>query len=617
MTGNDFYQTGMSPSGDPRGQGRPPRAPRDEDGGGRWFFRWVRESCVVRTNDRWIGGVCGALARRLGWSPSFVRAIMLLCVFAAGAGLAFYGFAWFILPDEDDTIVCEDLIDGRWRGDAIGVIICLIITFCLPGVGLFALAVAAGLLYLFLRWSRQRAMSGMDGYEGGDWHRQEGGSAPSDRRGSGYGQGGWNPEGAWMPQGSDDGPGRQDTDQGYRPSPFLAGWEGPEGGADPAYGSRGWYGAAPDYRTAPDRQAGPASGGIGGPAYAAGPAPSSVPPGWGGSGPGRYAPTVKRPARRLRRRPAGFAIVASVMGLILISGAITALVTFNKVTGFLDVSRVALYWTAGICLLVGIVTVALGSVGRRSGGLTVISVLTVISLLSVTVGVANLAIYENGFKKQMAGYQHLVVNGEGMGRVIGSTTRDMKAYARGYFFTGDESKQGRVVLDLSDFEKNNGTHKVDYKGRKADSGCPTGRIQLAVEFADVKILVPKECTYYFSQYHTDFLWGDTGGKADGGTPRDWWDYIMSGRQARSDGYREGDWVAGPGVDPSGDYGDSGNPELYIEVSPAIHGRMTVEHKGHATVPWGKKNQGVGSDHDGQGKDAGTKTKNDGDDHDDR
>lgn len=45
----------------------------------RRFFTWVRSSGLVRGDDRWIGGVCSGIALRLGWSPTLVRALVIVC----------------------------------------------------------------------------------------------------------------------------------------------------------------------------------------------------------------------------------------------------------------------------------------------------------------------------------------------------------------------------------------------------------------------------------------------------------------------------------------------------------------------------------------------------------
>jgi len=82
--------------------------------GGR-FFAWIRSSQVKRGHDRWIGGVCDGIARRLGWNTTLVRALVVVATLFFGAGAAFYGLAWFVLPDErDNQILAEDLINGKW-----------------------------------------------------------------------------------------------------------------------------------------------------------------------------------------------------------------------------------------------------------------------------------------------------------------------------------------------------------------------------------------------------------------------------------------------------------------------------------------------------------------------
>ena len=108
------------------------------------FFAWIRKSQLKRGRDRWVGGVCDGLARRLGWNVALVRALVILTSLFFGCGAAFYGMAWFLLPDEtDDRILCEELIAGHWDWSCIGVFVCMAIAICLPGAGWVAFAVAA------------------------------------------------------------------------------------------------------------------------------------------------------------------------------------------------------------------------------------------------------------------------------------------------------------------------------------------------------------------------------------------------------------------------------------------------------------------------------------------
>ena len=59
---------------------------------------------LVRTrNDRWIAGVCGGLARWLGWDSTAVRALYVLISFfsAAFPGIIVYVILALVMPLED------------------------------------------------------------------------------------------------------------------------------------------------------------------------------------------------------------------------------------------------------------------------------------------------------------------------------------------------------------------------------------------------------------------------------------------------------------------------------------------------------------------------------------
>jgi phage shock protein PspC (stress-responsive transcriptional regulator) len=59
---------------------------------------------LVRSrNDRMIAGVCGGLARWLGWDPTLVRILyVLISIFSAAfPGLLVYIILWVVMPAED------------------------------------------------------------------------------------------------------------------------------------------------------------------------------------------------------------------------------------------------------------------------------------------------------------------------------------------------------------------------------------------------------------------------------------------------------------------------------------------------------------------------------------
>jgi phage shock protein PspC (stress-responsive transcriptional regulator) len=53
--------------------------------------------------DRMLGGVCGGLARWLGWDPTLVRVLyVLLSIFSAAfPGILVYLILWVVMPQGD------------------------------------------------------------------------------------------------------------------------------------------------------------------------------------------------------------------------------------------------------------------------------------------------------------------------------------------------------------------------------------------------------------------------------------------------------------------------------------------------------------------------------------
>jgi phage shock protein C len=54
-------------------------------------------------NDRWLGGVCGGLARWLGWNSDTVRILYVLAsvLSAAFPGTIVYIVLWAVMPLEE------------------------------------------------------------------------------------------------------------------------------------------------------------------------------------------------------------------------------------------------------------------------------------------------------------------------------------------------------------------------------------------------------------------------------------------------------------------------------------------------------------------------------------
>ena len=55
---------------------------------------------VMRTDDRWIAGVCGGLARRFGTTPGTMRLIFVASCLLPGPQFVIYLVLWVLMPDE-------------------------------------------------------------------------------------------------------------------------------------------------------------------------------------------------------------------------------------------------------------------------------------------------------------------------------------------------------------------------------------------------------------------------------------------------------------------------------------------------------------------------------------
>lgn len=108
--------TGTGPQPSPGGTAwTPPTAPPAPQRPAAGFFAGVRRLAIVRTDDRWIGGVAGGIARRLGVDPLLVRGLLAVSVLLGGLGLVVYGVGWALLPEESDgRIHLEETIAGRF-----------------------------------------------------------------------------------------------------------------------------------------------------------------------------------------------------------------------------------------------------------------------------------------------------------------------------------------------------------------------------------------------------------------------------------------------------------------------------------------------------------------------
>ncbi|WP_137655711.1 PspC domain-containing protein [Bifidobacterium moukalabense] len=449
--------------------GRPQPSPSNR------FFAWIRNSQLKRGHDRWVGGVCDGLARRLGWNVALVRALVILTSLFFGCGAAFYGMAWFLLPDEtDDRILCEELIAGRWDWGCVGVFVCMAIAICLPGAGWVAFAVAA--LALWLMVNRQTY-------------------APTWQRQAQYGP---VPQNPYVP-------GAQGAAGPVPPRnpPFVATTDGPKPVSP-------WY-----QRGVPPQQGMPPRN----PPYRQNPANGTggaVPPRAHVSqqpmnGPAAFAtanvpPTFTAPAAPIepqprygRRKPAGPFLVLLTLGLALLTAAglcwyCTSYGSGMSQNAVADKLQMTTLVAGGFCLLMGVIIIILGCMGRRTGGLHPLTWLAAAMAVIMVLCTGTYSICWYGFRQNDT-YRTVALEGT---KVMGSSAAQMKRYREGISVVGNDYDSDVLHIDLSQYGKTNGSHKVKLNdGTMGDSTCPTGTINMTVSSAQVVVTLPDGCWWAF------------------------------------------------------------------------------------------------------------------------
>lgn len=120
-TGTPGTTPGTGPG--PHPGSTPPPAPHG-------FWAGVRRTGLYRSDERWLGGVAGGLAQRVGVDPLLVRGILAVTFLVGGLGLVLYGLAWALLPDaRDGRILLERLGAGDADGALLGSLAFVVVGF--------------------------------------------------------------------------------------------------------------------------------------------------------------------------------------------------------------------------------------------------------------------------------------------------------------------------------------------------------------------------------------------------------------------------------------------------------------------------------------------------------
>ncbi|WP_169923399.1 PspC domain-containing protein [Paramicrobacterium agarici] len=93
------------------------------------FFDWIRGIGMRRTDDRWVAGVCGAVAERTGLDPMLVRGIAIVVALLGGPIFLAYAAGWALLPDTTGRIHLQRMLQGIFDPALIAIGVLLVLTF--------------------------------------------------------------------------------------------------------------------------------------------------------------------------------------------------------------------------------------------------------------------------------------------------------------------------------------------------------------------------------------------------------------------------------------------------------------------------------------------------------
>lgn len=93
------------------------------------FFDWIRGAGLIRTDDAWLAGVAGGIARRTGLDPLIIRGIILVVAVLGGPALFLYAVAWALLPDSQGRIHAERALKGIFDPAMIAIGVLVVLTF--------------------------------------------------------------------------------------------------------------------------------------------------------------------------------------------------------------------------------------------------------------------------------------------------------------------------------------------------------------------------------------------------------------------------------------------------------------------------------------------------------
>lgn len=69
-------------------------------------------------DDRWLGGVCGGIAKYFNVDSTVIRVLFILLALAIGGGILVYIILWIVIPEEPDGLAAESATEAESAADA-------------------------------------------------------------------------------------------------------------------------------------------------------------------------------------------------------------------------------------------------------------------------------------------------------------------------------------------------------------------------------------------------------------------------------------------------------------------------------------------------------------------
>lgn len=73
-------------------------------------------------DDRWLGGVCGGIAKYFNVDSTVIRVLFILLALAIGGGILVYIILWIVIPEEPDGLAAESATEAESAADAESVV---------------------------------------------------------------------------------------------------------------------------------------------------------------------------------------------------------------------------------------------------------------------------------------------------------------------------------------------------------------------------------------------------------------------------------------------------------------------------------------------------------------